>query len=420
MKNWYQISLDIPIEGPDTSREYPRPVQKLIDEFQGAWKSEGSPADVALFMGEYRGFTRQVFFFPPTTCSFLSGLLEAYGAYRIEEPEPYRLLKKIAGSDDAFAFWLPWVDLDSIEYPPLRSGTFRSIADPDATSQDIETDNPQTGVFSADRDEPDVDAAIELMKSGKFASALPIMIEATRLFPKEYGYWHMAGQCYRFVEDLPNAIKFLKEAARLDRTEKGAFLALGIAFQIYGQFHNAIGAFTKALEIDPNYDLAFNSLALTQMKKGDYEYALHNYDEALKAMTRRLVSSFTNSPSRGITKHHDSPFSLWGEYAIFGAMFLASSDDSIEELAWPTGEFAIREEKDEGFEGLYWNDQINSSGRKTRLFLPNYFNTFEARLRDNADYSMFLRAKGTALEALGRNAEAQQHFDESDYFRPIR
>lgn len=105
---------------------------------------------------------------------------------------------------------------------------------------------------------------------------------------------------------------------------------------------------------------------------------------------------------------------------MFGAMFIASSDNTIEELAWPTGEFAMREEKDEGFDGLFWHDQIGNDGRKTRLFLPNYFNTFEVRLRDNADYAMLLRAKGTALEALGRETEAQQHYDEADYFLPTQ
>ncbi|MGH9821084.1 MAG: hypothetical protein ACRD43_13040, partial [Pyrinomonadaceae bacterium] len=95
------------------------------------------------------------------------------------------------------------------------------------------------------------------------------------------------------------------------------------------------------------------------------------------------------------------------------------SDGSIEKLAWPTGELAMKEEREEGFEGLFWNDQIDSEGKKTRLFLPNYFNIFSIRLRDNADYARLIRAKGTALEELGRVDEARKHYEESDYFRPI-
>jgi len=411
MKNWYQISLDIPIEKPEPGREYPSPVQQLIDSVNTAWTDAGSPPDVALFMGEYMGFSRQRFFLPPAASLYINDFLDEQGAHKIEEPEPYRLLKKVAGSDEAFEIWLPWANLDSIEYPPLTSGTFRTISPDDAD------DEPALSPLS--QYEPDVDAAIAFMKAGRFVEALPVMVQATRVYPKNYGYWHMAGQCFRFVEDFPNAIRYLKEAARLDPSEKGAFLALGIAFQLHGQFYNAIGAFSKALEIDPDFDLAYNSLALTQMKKGDFEFALHNYDEALKAITRHLVKTFVNSPGRGIAKFHDSPHSLWSEYAIFGALFIASSDGSIEKLAWPTGEFAMKEEREEGFEGLFWNDQIDSEGKKTRLFLPNYFNTFSMRLRDNADYARLIRAKGTALEELGRVDEARKHYEESDYFRPI-
>lgn len=420
--SWYQIMLEVPLEKPDPARSLPTPVKELIERVELAWIDAKSPADVALFMGEYFGFSRQRFFLPPSAGEHCPKLLEVFNARLIEEPEPYRLLHRVAGSESAFGIWLPWVNLDSIEYPPVRCRTFRHVIDSD---QDLEETAPVTtegaSFYSGsdDSSEPDVDAAISFMKSGRFAEALPILIRATRMYPDSYGYWYMAGQCYRFTDDLPNAIKFLKEAARRNPTEKEIFLALGIAFQLLDRFHNAIGSFAKALEIDPNYDLAYNSLALTQMKKGDFEFALHNYDEALKAMTRRLVKTFSNAPGRGITKYHNSRFSLWGEYAVFGAMFIASSDKSIGRLAWPTGEFAIREEKNEDFEGLFWRDQIDSEGVKTRMFLPNYFNTFEARLRDNHDYSTFLRAKGTALEALDRSTEAQQHYAEAEHFMPV-
>jgi len=264
-----------------------------------------------------------------------------------------------------------------------------------------------------------VDDAISLMKSGQFADALPIFLSAIRLNPKYYGNWYMAGQCFRFTNDLPNAVKHLQAAARLNPSEREVFLALGIACQLSDNFENAVPAFVKALEIDPNYDLAYNSLALTQMKMGDFEFALHNYDEALKAMTRRLVKSLRNTSTRGITKHHDSSFTLWAEYAVFGAMFIASSDNTVTDMAWPTGEFAEKEERDENYERLLWHDQPSGDGKKTRLFLPNYFNTFESRLRDTIDYSFFLRAKGTALEALGRESEAIQHYDEAEDFKPI-
>lgn len=416
MKNWYQISLEIPLEKPDPPGSLPSPVNRLINRANREWTDAGSPDNAALFMGEYVGFSQQRFFLPPSASEYFPNLIVKYDAYLIDEPAPHRLQHKIAGSDAAFSIWFPWVNLDSIEYPPLRSGTFRNLAQSDDVAEE-DIPEPDDAV---DVSEDERDLAMSFMKSGRYADALPILVRAARSNPKHYGNWYMAGQCYRFTDNLPKAIEYLKQAARLSPSEPAVFLALGIAFQFYGQLNNAVGSLVKALDIDSNYDLAYNSLALTQMKKGDFEFALHNYDEALKAMTRRIVKTLNNSSGRGITKYHDSPYSLWGEYALFGAMFIASSDSSVTDIAMPSGEFTMREEKDENYEGLFWQDQIGDNGKKTRLFLPNYFNTFEARLHDNIDYSILIKGKGTALKELGREREAREHYDEAEYFRPIQ
>ena len=261
------------------------------------------------------------------------------------------------------------------------------------------------------------DEGIELMKTGEFAAALPLLLRAIENDPSHYGNWYMAGQCFRFTNDLPKAVKHLVKASELAPREAPVFLALGIALQLSKRLDEATAALVCALKIDSNYELAYNSLALTHMKKGNFEYALDNYDEALKAMTRRIVCSFNNSSGRGIIKHHDSTHMLWSEYAMFGAMFIASSDKTIEKLAWPSGEGARDEECSEVNEGLFWADKFDVSGTKVRLFMPNYFNTFRSRLIEDNSYSMFLRAKGTALEELGRISEAHEHYEEAKDFR---
>jgi tetratricopeptide (TPR) repeat protein len=426
MKNWYQIMLDIPLEKPDPPGSLPSPVRRLVSRANKEWIAAGSPASVALFKGEYVGFSRQRFFLPPNAPEYWPNLIAKYDAYLVEEPGPHRLLHKIAGSDEAFDVWCPWVNRDCVEYPPLRSGTFSlhvSSSDEASDEEDRSTlsDDVSDAVDSTSKTEvsqAERNWALEKMRSGHFGDALPVLVRAVHTDPDDYGNWYMAGQCYRFTDDIPKAIDFLKQAARLNATEPEVFLALGIAFQQWGQFNNAVGSFVKALALDPNYELAYNSLGLTQMKKGEYEFALHNYDEALNAMTRRLVTSFQNTPARGITKFHDSTYSLWGEYAVYGMMFIASSDPSISKAAWPTGEFAQREERDEEHEGVFWKDQYDADGKKTRMFLPNFFNMFESRLHESPTYSIFLRAKGTALEALSRDDEAEQHYAEAEYFRP--
>lgn len=258
------------------------------------------------------------------------------------------------------------------------------------------------------------------MKKAEFSQAIPFLVRAINEDPLHYGNWYMAGQCFRFIGDYQHAIRYLKKAAELGRDEKSVFLALGIALQLSEQFDEAIDAFRRALEIDPNYDLAFNSLALTQMKNGDYGLALHNYDVAIKSMACHIAESLDNSRSRGIIKHHDSPHMLWAEFAMFGALYLTSLERNIRRVAWPTGDYAIQEERDEGYDGLYWIDRTDNEGEIVRLFLPNYFNTFREHLTFDTTYSTYLRGKGSALLELGRRAEADKHFEEAAYFLPKR
>ena len=71
---------------------------------------------------------------------------------------------------------------------------------------------------------------------------------------------------------------------------------------------------------------------------------------------------------------------IFGQYAFFGAMYLIA-ELSIEGLAWPTGEMAERDAGTHEFRGWYWQDSPDAKEKITRLDLPNYFNTFCARLR---------------------------------------
>jgi hypothetical protein len=107
---------------------------------------------------------------------------------------------------------------------------------------------------------------------------------------------------------------------------------------------------------------------------------------------------------------------LWSEYAMFGAIFLMSLEGNIYKMAWPTGDLAIQEERDEGYDGLYWIDKPNHKGEMTRLFLPNYFNTFREHLTFDRTYHSLLRGKGSALAERGRREEAEKHFAEAEYF----
>ncbi len=230
------------------------------------------------------------------------------------------------------------------------------------------------------------------------------------------GTW--LGQCCRFLDDIDGAIKHLSRAAELERDEPSIFLALGILCQLKPHWDDAIDAFRRAIEIDPDYVLAYNSLALTQKKRGELDKALHNYDAGAKALARRSVKAMRNTRTSPILKHRDTVGTLWVEYASFAALYLASSAEGINGIAWPTGEQALEEDRTEKHSGLYWIDVPNDKRETVRLFQPNYFNTFRELLKRDTAYSNLIGNRGTVLELVGRNDEPRQHFDEATEFQP--
>jgi len=263
-----------------------------------------------------------------------------------------------------------------------------------------------------------IDQAIALIKGQRFGEALHLLRRAIDKDPSQWNAWYMAGQCCRFLDDTDGAIRHLSRAAELKRDEPPIFLALGIAYQLKAQWDGAIDSFRRAIEIDSDYELAYISLALTQKKCGELDKALHNYDAGAKALARRIVKAMQNSPTSPIHKHRDTVGTLWVEYATYAALYLASSAEGINSIAWPTGAQALEEERTEKHAGLYWMDVPNDKGETVRMFLPNYFNTFRELLKRDAAYSNLVGNRGTVLELLGRHDEARQHFDEAAEFQP--
>jgi tetratricopeptide (TPR) repeat protein len=262
----------------------------------------------------------------------------------------------------------------------------------------------------------DRNLAIELMKIGDFSNARPMLERLIKDEDSNWSAYYMLGQCCRYLDDMKSAIKYLKKAARLNSTDPSIFLALGIAHQISKKWVEAINSFRIALELDKDYVLAYNSLALTQKQMGQLELALHNYDSGITALTRCIVKAISNSESNEILNHLNTPTNLWVDSAMFGGLYLCSLSNVIDSISWPTGEQAIEEERTKEHKGLYWVDTKTSDDKNTRLFLPNYFNTFREKLRADRIYSDLIGNKGTVLQMSDKNEEAEIHFKEAEYF----
>jgi tetratricopeptide (TPR) repeat protein len=214
---------------------------------------------------------------------------------------------------------------------------------------------------------------------------------------------------------ISEAIPLLKRSTELEPESAPYWLALGIALQLMEDFEGAVEALRAAIKIDPNYVTAINSLALTRKKMGELDKALDDYDTGVTVLAQTIVKDFNNSRTSPIFKHVDTRGQLWLGYAFSAALRLAAPED-IKGIAWPTGEQAMKEERTEEHGGLYWVSLKNKADEDTRLYLPNYFNTFREALRGNSLYTNLIGNRGTVLEMLGRQREAEEHFSEAEEF----
>jgi tetratricopeptide (TPR) repeat protein len=261
-----------------------------------------------------------------------------------------------------------------------------------------------------------IDQAIERMQKQRFGEALPLLRRALAEDPTQWNVWYMAGQCYRFTNNIDVAVEHLKRAAQLNKESAPLYHALGIAHQLRSDWAESIEALRRAITLDPDCIPAYNSLALSQRKAGELEKAVHNYEAGVKALARLLATGMHNSRSSRILKHRDTEGTMWVGHAMSGALYLASNAEGIGRVAWPTDEQAIEEERTGRHGGLYWTDLPGDSGQIVRVYLPNYFNTFRELLRRDALYSNLIGNRGTTLELIGQHEDAQRHVQEASEF----
>jgi tetratricopeptide (TPR) repeat protein len=262
------------------------------------------------------------------------------------------------------------------------------------------------------------DKAFQLVQEGKYDEALTLLRSVIEGDPSDWNSIYLAGQCCRFLNDLDGAFYYLRKATDINPNDSSVWLALGIACQLKGNWDDAIDALRKALQIDPDCVLAFNSLALTQKKMGELEKANHNYNAGAQALSRCIVMSMTNTPDNQILPHRNSRNGLWSEYAMYGAMYLVANEETIEGIAWPTGEMAEEEGLTHKHRGLLWAEHKDHDGKPVRLFLPNYFSTFYMTLRSDRTFSELMGNRGMVLEMLGKQEDAQKHLQEAEEFLP--
>jgi tetratricopeptide (TPR) repeat protein len=258
--------------------------------------------------------------------------------------------------------------------------------------------------------------AIGRMQAGDFEGALPMFKALLANEPNDWGLLYMAGQCARFTGDTRSAVSYLERAIHGNGNEPQIFLALGIAHQLVGQLQKSEDALRRALELDPDFVAAYNSLGMTQKKLGRYDLARHNLEEALRAISRHIAKSMSNSKSARIYPHPTARGTRWAQTVLEGATYLCARDGDVQRLEWPTAQQAIEEARSKEHGGLLWTDIAGGTGAKTRRFLPNFFNTFFVKLREDRSYASVLGNLGEVLEAMGKQTEASVCSAEAEEF----
>ncbi len=266
---------------------------------------------------------------------------------------------------------------------------------------------------------PWLDAFREAWSSGDIHAAESVCRAAAAEDDQDWNAHYLLGVTLRFQGNFRGALASYERALENCPCPAPILTARGIAHQQLGNFSEAISAFERSLQLEPDSEECLNSLALTQKKVGELDKALHNYDAGAKALARRIVKAMQNNRTSPILKHRETVGNLWVEYALYAALYLASSAEGIDVFALPTAELALEEERTEKHAGLYWIDAPNDERDTVRLFLPNFFDTFRGLLKRDAVYSNLIGNRGTVLELLGRHDEARQHFDEATEFLPL-
>jgi len=126
--------------------------------------------------------------------------------------------------------------------------------------------------------------AIDLMQQQRFAEAIPVFISQIEAHPDDWSLYYMAGQCFRFTENLPGAMHALQRAADLKPDEAQVFLALGIVQQLAEDYKASVAALEHAIQLAPTLFYAYNSLGLTYRKLGAFNKALEWYSRAAEGV----------------------------------------------------------------------------------------------------------------------------------------
>jgi len=255
--------------------------------------------------------------------------------------------------------------------------------------------------------------------NGNYPQAISYFRQILNQDQSDWNAWYLVGQCYRFLGDYPTAISYLEKALKLRNDESSVYHALGVAYQLNGNYSASLDALAKGKELDPENEVFYISYAMTRKSQGEYEKALGNYQSAFKVLASRIARAMKNETRNPIYPRPNSPFSLWMNCALEGGIYLGVMAGNLKGIEFPKGELDEEQFYANRYEGQLWFDHKDSAGDLYRMYLPNFFNTFFVLLSGDNAYFNLIGNMSTVLDLLGRHEEAQEHYQEAQFFMSL-
>lgn len=114
----------------------------------------------------------------------------------------------------------------------------------------------------------------------------------------DWTLYYMAGQCFRILNNIPEAVRLLTKSASFNPNEAGVFLALGIALQIADEYELALERLKHAVHLDPLLISAYNSIGLTYYKMCQFREALEWYSKAEEVIVNAVYDEVIKEKER--------------------------------------------------------------------------------------------------------------------------
>jgi len=253
---------------------------------------------------------------------------------------------------------------------------------------------------------------------GDFHGALKVVDQLLKMDPHDWNAHYLGGMARRCLNDYPGAIESYKRSMECapENHLPAVWQNLGVAYQLNGNLKEAIDLLRRATIADAFLITAHNSLGLTHRLAGDPQNARKVYENGLDMLARKYIVEMRNSRDGVLFPFTEVMGSVWSRKTLEAALWLAARD-GCERMMCPTGDFALEEMRTQVHGGLLWKDSLDQ-GKKSRLYLPNYFHTMQQMFQAECLYSTLLNNIARTCECEGDVVQAVEYYEEAIEFIP--